>query len=388
MHMIYLDYAATTPMSEQALNTYMKVAREYYGNASSLHEEGSRAQQIVTASKQVIAQSLGASDRHLHFVSGATEGNFLAIYSLLESVKKQDSSMNHILCSPIEHDSVLRVMKRLKAEGWVVEYLPLLADGRVCIDQLKERLTTSTSLIAVQLVNSELGTFEPVKEIAEIARKMDIKVHCDAVQAFGKIPIDVQALGVHSLSISAHKIYGPQGIGAVWLSPNVQWNEFFPSSSSKKFRPGTLAVPSIAAFAAASREAIDEMDAEFVRMQHLREAWVKALHDMSNPPIIEGAEGTYHQSPYILGLRFPGIEGQYLMLKCDQAGVGISTGSACQSGMDEANVSMKALGKNEQEAREFVRISFGKGHYVEEIPHIIEEIRTIVDQYYSHMSTF
>ena len=388
MLMIYLDYAATTPMSEQALTTYMKVAREYYGNASSLHEEGSRAQQIVTASKQVIAQSLGASDRHLHFVSGATEGNFLAIYSLLESVKKQDSSMNHILCSPIEHDSVLRVMKRLKAEGWVVEYLPLLADGRVCIDQLKERLTTSTSLIAVQLVNSELGTFEPVKEIAEIARKMDIKVHCDAVQAFGKIPIDVQALGVHSLSISAHKIYGPQGIGAVWLSPNVQWNEFFPSSSSKKFRPGTLAVPSIAAFAAASREAIDEMDAEFVRMQHLREAWVKALHDMSNPPIIEGAEGTSHQSPYILGLRFPGIEGQYLMLKCDQAGVGISTGSACQSGMDETNVSMKALGKNEQEAREFVRISFGKDHYVEEIPHIIEEIRTIVDRHYSHMSTF
>ena len=388
MLMIYLDYAATTPMSEQALNTYTKVAKEYYGNASSLHEEGSRAQQIVTASKQVIAQSLGASDRHLHFVSGATEGNFLAIYSLLESVKKQDSSMNHILCSPIEHDSVLRVMKRLKAEGWVVEYLPLLADGRVCIDQLKERLTTSTSLIAVQLVNSELGTYEPVKEIAEIARKMDIKVHCDAVQAFGKIPIDVQALGVHSLSISAHKIYGPQGIGAVWLSPNVQWSGFFPSSNSKKFRPGTLAVPSIAAFAAAAREAIDEMDAEFVRMQHLREAWVKALQDMSNPPIIEGAEGTSHQSPYILGLRFPGIEGQYLMLKCDQAGVGISTGSACQSGMDETNVSMKALGKNEQEAREFVRISFGKGHYVEEIPHIIEEIRTIVDQHYSHMSTF
>lgn len=388
MLMIYLDYAATTPMSEQALNTYTKVAREYYGNASSLHEEGSRAQQIVTASKQVIAQSLGASARHLHFVSGATEGNFLAIYSLLESVKKQDSSMNHILCSPIEHDSVLRVMKRLKAEGWVVEYLPLLADGRVCIDQLKERLTTSTSLIAVQLVNSELGTYEPVKEIAEIARKMDIKVHCDAVQAFGKIPIDVQALGVHSLSISAHKIYGPQGIGAVWLSPNVQWSGFFPSSSLKKFRPGTLAVPSIAAFAAAAREAIDEIDAEFVRMQHLREAWVKALHDMPNPPIIEGAEGTSHQSPYILGLRFPGIEGQYLMLKCDQAGVGISTGSACQSGMDETNVSMKALGKNEQEAREFVRISFGKGHYVEEIPHIIEEIRTIVDRHYSRISTF
>ena len=117
-------------------------------------------------------------------------------------------------------------------------------------------------------------------------------------------------------------------------------------------------------------------------------AWVKALHDMPNPPIIEGAEGTSHQSPYILGLRFPGIEGQYLMLKCDQAGVGISTGSACQSGTDETNVSMKALGKSEQEAREFVRISFGKGHHVEEIPHIIEEIRTIVDRHYSHISTF
>tara|TARA_B100000575_G_scaffold74290_1_gene57928 strand:- start:36394 stop:37554 length:1161 start_codon:yes stop_codon:yes gene_type:complete len=386
--MIYLDYAATTPMSEQALSTYTKVAREYYGNANSLHEEGTRAQQIVTASKQVIAQSLGASARHVHFVSGATEGNFLTIYSLLESVKKQDSSINHILCSPIEHDSVLRVMNRLKKQGWEIEYLPLLADGRVCIDQLKERCTTSTALIAVQLVNSELGTYEPVEEIAQIAREMDIKVHCDAVQAFGKIPIDVHSLGVHSLSISAHKIYGPQGIGAVWLSPHAEWSGFFPSSSSKKFRPGTLAVPSIAAFAAAAREAIDGMDAELIRIQHLREAWVKALHDMPNPPIIEGADETSHQSPYILGLRFPGLEGQFLMLECDQAGVGISTGSACQSGMDETNVSMKALGKSEQEAREFVRLSFGKGHYVEEIPQIIEEIRTIVDRHYSHKSIF
>jgi len=386
--MIYLDYAATTPMSEQALNTYNKVAREYYGNASSLHEEGTRAQQIVTASKQVIAQALGASGRHLHFVSGATEGNFLAIYALLESVKEQDPSKNHILCSPIEHDSVLRVMNRLVAEGWMVEYTPLLDNGRVCVDQLKERCTESTALIALQLVNSELGTHQPVGEIAEIAREKDIKVHCDAVQAFGKIPINVQALGVHSLSISAHKIYGPQGIGAVWLDPKVEWNGFFPSSTSKKFRPGTLAVPSIAAFAAATKGMIDEMEAEFVRVQHLREAWLKALTEMPKPPIIEGAEAVDYQSPFILGLRFPGMEGQFLMLECDQAGVGISTGSACQSGTDEPNVSMKALGRSEQEAREFVRFSFGKGHYIEEIPHIIEKIRTIINRHYSHISTF
>lgn len=386
--MIYLDYAATTPMSEQALTTYTKVAREYYGNASSLHEEGTRAQQIVTASKQVIAQALGASGRHLHVVSGATEGNFLAIYALLESVKQQDPSKKHILCSPIEHDSVLRVMNRLVAEGWQVEYLPLLDNGRVCVDQLKECCTESTALIALQLVNSELGTHQPVGEIAEIARKMDIKVHCDAVQAFGKIPIDVQALGIHSLSISAHKIYGPQGIGAVWLDPKVEWNGFFPSSTSKKFRPGTLAVPSIAAFAAATKGMMDEMEAEFVRVQHLREAWVKALGDMPKPPIIEGAEGVDHQSPFILGLRFPGMEGQFLMLECDQAGLGISTGSACQSGTDEPNVSMKALGRSEQEAREFVRFSFGKGHYIEEIPQIIEKIRTIIHRHYSHISTF
>lgn len=275
--MIYLDYAATTPMSEQALGTYTKVAREYYGNASSLHEEGTRSQQIVRASRQVIAQALGASGRHLHFVSGATEGNFLAIYAMLESIKKRDESKHHILCSPIEHDSVLRVMNRLTMEGWEVEYIPLLADGRVCIDQLRQRCTPSTALIAVQLINSELGTHEPVGEIAEIARKMDIKVHCDAVQAFGKVPIDVEVLGVHSLSISAHKIYGPQGIGAVWLDPDVEWSSFFPSSSSKKFRPGTLAVPSIAAFAAAAKVMIDEMEDEFVRVQHLREVWVEAL---------------------------------------------------------------------------------------------------------------
>ena len=163
---------------------------------------------------------------------------------------------------------------------------------------------------------------------------------------------------------------------------------FFPSSTSKKFRPGTLAVPSIAAFAAAAKGMIEEMEAEFVRVQHLREAWVKALGDMPKPPIIEGAVAVGHQSPFILGLRFPGMEGQFLMLECDQAGLGISTGSACQSGTDEPNVSMKALGRSEQEAREFVRFSFGKGHYIEEIPHIIEKIRTIIHRHYSHISTF
>ena len=383
--MIYLDYAATTPMSEQAIATYATVAREYFGNASSLHEEGSRAKQVADASKNIIASAMGAKGRHVHMVGGASEGNFLAIYALLDGVKEQHPNKKHILCSPLEHDSVAKVVHRLQKEGWEIEYLPISDDGLVLVSEAEKCIRKETALVVVQLVNSELGTLQPVKKLAEIAHTHGARVHCDAVQAFGKIAIDVQDLDVDALSVSAHKLYGPKGIGAVWLRPSVEWKAFLTSSTRKSFRPGTLAVPSMAAFAAAVKEAMMDREAEYDRVEKLRCAWIEQLSHLSHAPIIEGANDPRDQSPFILGMRFPGMEGQFFMLECDQAGIGISTGSACQAGTDEPNVSMKALGRSEQEIREFVRFSFGRGHTEADISQVIPKIRAILDRHYSYI---
>jgi cysteine desulfurase len=163
--MIYLDYAATTPMSEQSIATYAAVAREYYGNASSLHEEGSRAKQVADASMNIIAGAMGAQGRHIHMVGGASEGNFLAIYALLDGIKEQNPQKKHILCSPLEHDSVAKVISRLQKEGWQIEYMPVSAEGVVSVSATEELMREDTALVVIQLVNSELGTLQPVKKI-------------------------------------------------------------------------------------------------------------------------------------------------------------------------------------------------------------------------------
>ena len=383
--MIYLDYAATTPMSEQSIATYAAVAREYYGNASSLHEEGSRAKQVADASKNIIAGAMGAQGRHIHMVGGASEGNFLAIYALLDGIKEQNPQKKHILCSPLEHDSVAKVISRLQNEGWQIEYMPVSAEGVVSVSATEELIREDTALLVIQLVNSELGTLQPVKKLSELAHAQGARIHCDAVQAFGKLEIDVSDLGVDALSVSAHKIYGPKGIGAVWMHPNVEWNPFLANSTRKSFRPGTLPIPSMAAFAAAVKEAMADRAAEYERVQRLRDHWIEQLSELPNTPVIEGSTDRAYQSPFILGLRFPGMEGQFFMLECDQAGIGISTGSACQAGTDEPNVSMRALAKSDQEISEFVRISFGKGHTEADISRVIPKIRAILERHYSHI---
>lgn len=377
--MIYLDYAATTPMSDKALEVYTKVAKEYFGNASSLHDTGSSARQILDASALTIAKTLNAQAKDIWFTSGASESNFLAIQALLDGSQKPGK---HIITTKIEHSSVIHVFEKLEEQGYEISWLPVDVFGKVKLDDLREIVRDDTVLVSVQHVNSEIGTIQDISEIGAFLNEQDILFHTDAVQSFGKIPVDAERLNVNALSISAHKIYGPKGVGAVWIKPGTEWAPFFANiDQKKKLKTGTDNVPAIAAFATAAKEAIADLESEYNRISNLAHEFRKKITGLDAECVIEGNESA--GSPFIMGLRFPGMEGQFLMLECNQAGLAISTGSACQVGSDKPNRTMKAIGRADEEAREFVRFSFGRDVKEGQLEEIIQKIDTILTRHFS-----
>lgn len=381
--MIYLDYAATTPISPKASEVFTHVASQYYGNASSLHDVGSSAKQILEASARAIAQTINAEGKDLFFTSGASESNFLSIQALLDGCKKKGK---HLITTKIEHASVKDVFEKLETQGFKVTWLGTNEKGEVSLQELKDSVREDTILASIQHANSEIGTIQNLKEIGAYLRNNKVLVHTDAVQTFGKIPIDVIDLNIDALSISAHKIYGPKGVGAVWLNPEVEWIPFFEDhTQTKKLKSGTDNVPGAAAFAAASKEMITNRTVEVQRIEQLREAFLSQLQTLEHSVVIEG--NSVNQLPNIVGLRYPGMEGQFLMLECNQAGLAISTGSACQVGSDKPNRTMKALGRTDEEAREFVRFSFGQFVKEDHLKEIIAKIDTILTRHFRRVPT-
>lgn len=377
--MIYLDHAATTPMSRQAIEMYSRVAEAYFGNANSLHDAGSSAKQIKEASIRTIAGTLGARAIDLYMTSGATEANFLAIMALLDGTGYQTG---HIITSQIEHSSVRNVFLKLQKKGFEVTWLCPAETGIIEPQALKEALREDTRLVSIQLINSEIGTIQPVSEIAQVLREKGILFHTDAVQAFGKIPVDVNETGVDALTISAHKVYGPKNAGAVWFRPGTPWVPFLEEvTQKKKLRGGTDDVAGMAAFAAAAKETTAAMPEEYGRIKALKTAFIEGLQRLDHAFVVEGDQE--NSSPYILGIRFPGMEGQFLMLECSQAGLAISTGSACQAGSELPNRTMKSLGRTDEEARQFVRFSFGKLTDRTQLDEIIDKLDTILTRHFN-----
>ena len=377
--MIYLDFAATTPIHPQVLDVYSQVASRYFGNSSSLHDEGSSAKQIIEASTKVIAAAINGSSKGLSFTSGATESNYLAIQALLDG---RTDDRNEIISSKMEHSSVINVLERLATQGYQIQWVDVYEDGRINLDHFEELLTDRTALVSIQHINSELGVIQPIQKIGERLKETRVLFHSDCVQSFGKIPFDVDGWNLDAISISAHKIYGPKGIGAVWVNPDTEWKPLFDDPDQRKsLRFGTANTAGIAAFAAAVKMLTSQQDSELSRLSEFRSALIDGLKKTGKEVVIEGSNS--NQSPYILGLRFPGLEGQFLMLECSQAGLAISTGSACQVGSEKPNRSMKAIGRTDEEARQFVRLSFGLDVKEIHISEIIEKIDVILERHFS-----
>lgn len=376
--MIYFDFAATTPLDPEAAEVYLKVATEYYGNSSSLHDIGGQSAALLENCREELANLAGIDKNGLFFTSGGTEGNFLAIEALLSSPKKEG---NHIIAGMAEHSSIHGILNRLKKSGYEITLLPFDAQGQIDHEQLQLAIKPETILIALQHVNSEIGTVQPIGDIAKICKANNIYLHSDFVQSFGKIDIKSIAPLVSSFSFSGHKIYGPKGIGGVYVDPRINWEPFFPEGSHESgFRPGTLNIPAIASMTVAAQKIIASLNDDQHKYRLLRSALIDTLHPIKEKLKIYQADDS-SQLPNILGLRISGIEGQWMMLECNRLGYAISTGSACQIGMQSPAKVTQALGLNTEEAKGFIRISFGRSTCLEEVVQLGESIVNIVKEY-------
>lgn len=376
--MIYFDFAATTPLDPEAAEVYLKVATEYYGNSSSLHDIGGQSAALLENCREELANLAGIDKNGLFFTSGGTEGNFLAIEALLSSPKKEG---NHIIAGMAEHSSIHGILNRLKKSGYEITLLPFDAQGQIDHEQLQLEIKPETILIALQHVNSEIGTVQPIGDIAKICKANNIYLHSDFVQSFGKIDIKSIAPLVSSFSFSGHKIYGPKGIGGVYVDPRINWEPFFPEGSHESgFRPGTLNIPAIASMTVAAQKIIASLNDDQHKYRLLRSALIDTLHPIKEKLKIYQADDS-SQLPNILGLRISGIEGQWMMLECNRLGYAISTGSACQIGMQSPAKVTQALGLNTEEAKGFIRISFGRSTCLEDVVQLGESIVNIVKEY-------
>ncbi|MBT2681679.1 IscS subfamily cysteine desulfurase [Bacillus sp. ISL-35] len=355
--MKYFDYAATCPLDRDAADIFIKASTEYFGNSQSLHEAGSAAANLLESCRQEFARLLDVEEAGVYFTSGGSEGNYLGIMALLSAKRKNG---RHIITGAAEHSSVYNLMKKLEGEGWEVTFLPMDEDGIIKIDTFIKAVRPETVLVSIQHGNPEIGTLQPIQNIAGYCRSNGILIHSDFVQSFGKISMNSLARSVDALSISGHKFYGPKGTGVAYVNPKLAWKPYIDGTVHEKgFRPGTVNVPGIAAMTAAAQKAHSLIKQEHDRLKELRTIFADTLTELKSPYTIFGSEGD-EQLPGIVGMALKGVEGQFVLLECDRKEFAISTGTACHTGLLSPAKTMAAMGINGKEAKEFFRISFGR----------------------------
>ncbi|WP_091468614.1 cysteine desulfurase family protein [Paenarthrobacter nitroguajacolicus] len=359
---VYLDHAATTPLSAQALAVMTReLART--GNPSSLHGAGRRARRAVEDARETLAAAAGAHPSEVIFTSGGTEADNLAVKGLYWARRDENPRRTRILCSAVEHHAVMDTVEWLeKHEGAHVVWLPVDADGKVRMDVIKheiEREPESVALITVMWANNEVGTIQPVTEIVELAKQHGIPVHSDAVQAFGSVPVDFRGSGLSAMSVSGHKLGGPVGVGALFLGRAVKLTPVQHGGGQERdVRSGTLDTPAIAAFAAAAEAVTANLDRERERLSSLRDRLIRGVLELIPDAVLRGAPGD-GRLPGNAHFTFPGCEGDSLLFLLDLAGVESSTGSACTAGVPRPSHVLLAMGLDEDTARGAQRFTLG-----------------------------
>lgn len=376
--MIYLDHAATTKMSDEAIHVYSQVARSYYGNPSSMHDVGSNAANLLEMARIELAEILQCEQEGIHFTSGGSDANVIALQSMLEAHKHRG---NHIITSPFEHASIDNFFRKMEMNGFQITYLPVCEKGIIDPADVKKAITDETILASIQHANGEIGSIQQIEAIGNILAEQGVLFHCDAVQSLGKIPIDIKNSQIDSLSVSSHKIYGPKGVGAAYMNPMMKWESFIPNTTHEGgFRPGTVDVPGITAFVTSTKTVCSDMMKERSRIHHLRKELLHHFNEFELPIEVEGPQ-TGGVLPHVLGLRIPKMEGQYVMLECNRYGIAISTGSACQVGEQSPSRTMIAIGRSVAESKQFIRLSFGQQTTAEEIQKTATVFQKIIELY-------
>lgn len=373
--MLYLDFAATSPLDEEAAETYIQIATKYYGNSSSLHDIGRTAERLLEACREKFSELTGFSKDGIYFTSGGSESNYLAVQALLSAAEKKGK---HVITGWAEHSSVRGVFEKIKERGYEVTYLPLNEKGLIDLVQLEKAIRDDTVLVSIQYINPEIGTIQPIREIGKICRKHGVLFHSDGVQAFGKIDFKESVEYLDGFSLSGHKFYGPKGIGAVYIHPRLNWKPYYPGATHEKgLRPGTVNVPAIAAMTVAAEKAYRNMEKNLSHFRHLRQCFLETIKPYRKyVTVYEGPETS--QLPSIIGMGIRGVEGQWVMLECNRNGFAISTGSACHTGKQAPSNTMTAMGIPEKTAKEFIRISFGKDTKEEDIRKFGQLINEII----------
>lgn len=382
--MAYLDHAATTPMlpeAVEALTAHLGVT----GNASSLHASGRRARRTVEESRETLAEALGARPSEIVFTSGGTEADNLAVKGLYWSRRDADPARTRVLASPVEHHAVLDAVHWLgEHEGATVEYLPVDKHGRVHPDALREAIAQSpddVALATVMWANNEIGTVMPVRELADVAAEFGIPLHSDAVQAFGQAPVDFAASGLAAMTVSAHKIGGPYGIGALVLGR--EWTPvpvLHGGGQERHVRSGTLDVPAIASFAVAGRLAAEQREWFEAEIGALRDALVEAVRTAVPDAILGGDPAPGGRLPANAHFTFPGCEGDSLLLLLDAQGIECSTGSACTAGVAQPSHVLLATGTDPDLARGTLRFSLGHTSTEADVEAVAKAIGPVVER--------
>ncbi|HEX2968592.1 MAG TPA: cysteine desulfurase family protein [Bacteroidales bacterium] len=356
---IYLDNAATTRLDNRVLESMLPFFSIHYGNASSLHSFGSTAKEILDISKSKIASCIGAYPEEIIFTSGGTEANNFAIKGIAFANRQRG---NHIIVSSIEHDCILNTCRWLEEQGFIITYLPVDDTGLVNVQMLRQAINPETILVSVMFANNEIGTIEPVEEIGNICKSHNIYFHSDACQSFGKIPINLNQLNIDLLTINSHKIYGPKGVGALYVKKSTKIIPLLHGGGQESgYRSSTENIPGIVGFARAAEICMSEMNSEMQRINELRDKLSDFLYSNFDNVYVNGH--LKNRLPGHLSFNFRNMEGETirLLFLLDESGIAVSAGSACSSNHNgSASHVLQAIGLNPFEARGAIRITFGR----------------------------
>jgi cysteine desulfurase len=376
MKRVYLDNSATTKVDDEVVNAMLPCFTEKYGNASSLYTLGREAYEVIETARRQVAAAIGAAPAEVIFTSGGTEADNIAIIGTALANRKKG---NHIITSAIEHPAVLETCRHLEKDGFKVTYVPVTPEGVVKVDELEAAITKETTLITIMQVNNEIGTIQPISEIGRIAKEKGIKFHTDAVQAMGKVKVDVNELGVDLLSLSGHKIHAPKGIGVLYVRKGTPLRSLvYGGGHERGIRSGTENVPGIAGMGKACEIMTRDFDRNVAHMTRLRDKLMDGLMKIEHCRL-NGPRGAL-RSPNNVNISYSFVEGESMVLLLDMAGIEVSTGSACSSKKLEPSHVLLSCGLPAEEAHGSLRMTNSKYTTEEDIDQVIQTLPGIVER--------
>lgn len=376
MKQVYLDYSATTPVKDQVLEEMIPYYKEHFGNPSSLYTIAQESKQALTNARNNVAKLINAQPTEIFFTAGGTEADNWALEGVLDAKK---NPKGHIITSAIEHHAIIHTCQYLEKEGYEITYVDVDKEGRVNPKDVESVIKDNTVLISIMMVNNEIGTIQPIKEIAQIAKKHRITFHTDAVQALGNVPIDVKDLGVDLMSLSAHKIYGPKGVGALYIRRGTGISNILHGGAQEnKKRAGTENLPGIIGFGKAAELAYDNLDAHIKKITELRNYLIEQITSKIEDTSVNGSMEYRH--PGNANITFKYIEGESILLLLDMKGISVSTGSACSSASLMPSHVLAALGIPVEVIHGTIRMSVGDFTTKEDIDYVVDSLIEIVDK--------